>query len=410
MLHRLQSDYSNKEISFRFKEREISLFLSQALFSSYDIDRGSRLLLTSLSKKLNFQNIHTVLDIGCGVGTLGLALKSRYTDLHISMQDRDALAVTFSRLNAERNGLEDIHFHGGLAFHELPRKSFDLIVSNIPAKVGMKVLRFFFTSMVDFLSSRGTAAVVVVNRISDLSRDLIEEAGGTITLTQHFAGHTVMHFNRAIPPTGPSSEPVLQPDKLEPYFRSTCSFQVSDFFYSLDTVWGEADFDNPPFTARLVVKILRSLPVEGALLFWNPGQGHIPVLTLYHARESGRKIDRIYCAGRNALALEICRHNLIHYAEYRGEIKLLHLPDTLALKSHEERSIQFCIVECEHLAGVPIPDGVFEGAEKILEPGGILIITGKSAHFSHFDTRNRPFSRIAEKKHKGYKVVSLKRL
>ncbi|MDY7027479.1 MAG: methyltransferase, partial [Spirochaetota bacterium] len=58
--------YANKEVPLQYEGRRISFFLSQALFSSYDIDQGSRLLLKSISGTVDFSRTRRVLDIGCG--------------------------------------------------------------------------------------------------------------------------------------------------------------------------------------------------------------------------------------------------------------------------------------------------------------------------------------------------------
>ena len=49
--------------------------LSHALFSSFKIDDGSRLLMKTLAKQVNLAEVNSLIDVGCGVGTLGLALK-----------------------------------------------------------------------------------------------------------------------------------------------------------------------------------------------------------------------------------------------------------------------------------------------------------------------------------------------
>jgi 2-polyprenyl-3-methyl-5-hydroxy-6-metoxy-1,4-benzoquinol methylase len=68
------------------------------------------------------------------------------------------------------------------------------------------------------------------------------------------------------------------------------------------------------------------------------------------------------------------------------------------------------VVECENLAGVPNPEAVLSAAEKLLRPGGFLLVSGKSAHINRFFAGKSPFTRYGEKKHRGYRVVALKRL
>lgn len=446
--------YANKEIPLQYEGRRISFFLSQALFSSYDIDQGSRLLLKSISGTVDFSRTRRVLDIGCGVGTLGLTLKKRHPGIELVLQDRDALAVEFTHTNAERNGITDIAVLGGLAFEGLEfeglagggkaperpaMRLFDLIVSNVPAKVGTPVLRHFFRRMLAHLTDDGTAVIVVVNPIADITSEMLMEAGAAISLLQKASGHTVFHFThgeKRAPAADIRSEGISSgggsiaeeeadsprtsnlPYCLIPYIRSRITCTAAGVEYDLDTVWGEADFDTPPYTAALVAKSLKTIPAQASITFWNPGQGHIPVLTTLLMRDKGAEPLHVCCAGRDMLALRITAHNLRRSADFPEEnLEIQHTadpgcmhglqaaPDTLSSGLQD-----LLVVESENLAGVPNPEAVLSAAEKLLRPGGFLLVSGKSAHIHRFFSVKSPFTRYGEKKHRGYRVVALKRL
>ncbi len=433
--------YANKEVPLQYEGRRISFFLSQALFSSYDIDQGSRLLLKSISKGIDFGRTNSLLDIGCGVGTLGLTLKKRHPRLETVLQDRDALAVSFSRINAERNGISDSTVLGGLAFEGLDfnglgGRSFDLIVSNVPAKVGTPVLRHFYRQMLEHLTGQGSAAIVVVNQIADITSDLLMETGAEIIFRETAPGHTVFHFTRGgkkAPPVDtsstatpaaeegtalpPDSEP---PHSLVPYIRSRSACSAAGIDYTLDTVWGEADFDTPPYTAALITKVLKTIPPQAAITFWNPGQGHAPVLAALLMRQKGAQPLHVCCAGRDMLALQTTGHNLRRYAGVSEKnLELQHAADPGCLRcggsaSGPELSSaglrDLMVVECENLAGVPDPAAVLSAAEKLLRSGGFLLLSGKSTHIHRYFSGSSSFSRHGEKKHRGYRVVALKRL
>ncbi len=98
-------DLVNRQTSCRFSGVEIQFNLSLGLFSSAGIDAGSMLLLKTIGKKIDLDSLSTILDVGCGVGTLGLALAKRCPKAEIQMVDRDELAVSFSRQNAELNAV-----------------------------------------------------------------------------------------------------------------------------------------------------------------------------------------------------------------------------------------------------------------------------------------------------------------
>ncbi len=437
--------YSNKEVPFRFAGADLSFFLSQALFSSYEIDKGSRLLLKTLSQHIDFERIHTVMDIGCGVGTLGVSLQKRFSHLQVTMQDRDALAVAFSRINSEHNGVEGATAVGGLAFQGLASQgptlpgsvppSFDLTVSNIPAKVGEPVLRDMFCLI---LQHSRLAAVVVVHPLADYTAITLQELGAEVSHREVGSGHTVFHFRAG---TGFSSAHSCTPaspflpqavpradDLPAAYFRDTGCFTCGNVKYTLDTVWGLADFDTVPYQTRVTEKSLKTLPPFRRLCIWNPGQGHTSTMLAAWCAEEYRLATspseaapselQIDLMGRDMLALQISRHNLLGRQRVRSG-RFFHCPGpeeaAAQLQAEDEQeepaaAVDLFIVALEHLAGVPAAHEVLEAAKKLLVEGGTLLISGKSAHLVHFERSPDGFRPLASKKHKGYKSVVLKRV
>ena len=115
---RIVSAYATKETVYRFRGMDLALSLSHGLFSSADVDAGSRLLLKAFSRLLDAAVASgaslpsRVLDAGCGTGVLGIAAARALAaasaeGLSVRAQDRDELARAFSRVNAARNGLGD---------------------------------------------------------------------------------------------------------------------------------------------------------------------------------------------------------------------------------------------------------------------------------------------------------------
>ena len=96
--------YFKKIIEFHAWKQRLEFKVSQDLFSSFDIDQGTKFLLRSIVEA-NYQKPETILDLGCGYGPIGLTLKSMFKDCTVHMVDIDALAVEYSRQNAKLNGL-----------------------------------------------------------------------------------------------------------------------------------------------------------------------------------------------------------------------------------------------------------------------------------------------------------------
>ncbi len=418
----LISHYSNKEVSLRCAEGNLSFVLSQALFSSYEIDKGSRFLLKTVQKNIDFSSIQQVLDIGCGIGTLGVSLQKCYPHLRVSLQDRDALALAFSRYNAQKNSAEGVQVIGGLAFQGLRGQHFDLVISNIPAKVGEPVLRQIYRSM---LIHGMLSAIVVVNPLADYTQQTLAELDARILYQEQSSGHSVFYFTPAQPIIAseeqaredqPSFEGFLPaaelpPEELPPaYFRTGASFEYADLSYYLDTVWGLADFDSIPYQTQTAYRCMKAADPFSRVCIWNPGQGHTAVLLAAAQPTHSLTFDLL---GRDMLALQASRYNLRAQPHVSLGV-LLHSPSPILaaekLKDKQKnRAADLMIVELEHLAGVPSAQEVLTAARILLKPGGTLLITGKSAHLQHFDHSPEGFCSFTTKKQKGYKSIALNR-
>ena len=73
-----------------------------------------------------------VLDLGCGVGSVGLCLAWRRPDLQVTGLDREPLFVAMARANAETNGMRDrLQILEGDVRHPPPQR-FDHVAMNPP--------------------------------------------------------------------------------------------------------------------------------------------------------------------------------------------------------------------------------------------------------------------------------------
>src|SRR5215208_4474910 len=98
--------YYKKTIPFNFSKQRLQFRVSQDLFSSHDIDVGTRFLLRTLVTSKELGRPSAILDLGCGYGPIGLTLKSLYPDAVVHLTDRDALAVEYTGQNAVLNGFQ----------------------------------------------------------------------------------------------------------------------------------------------------------------------------------------------------------------------------------------------------------------------------------------------------------------
>src|SRR5262245_56843786 len=95
--------YFKKEVTVDYAGKTLRFRTSDALFSSHDIDDGTRLLLKTLTPNI-LEGRNKILDVGCGYGPLGIALAAAGAR-EVDLVDRDALAVSYAEQNAALNGV-----------------------------------------------------------------------------------------------------------------------------------------------------------------------------------------------------------------------------------------------------------------------------------------------------------------
>ncbi len=394
------SSYVNKIVKFRFCGKDLSFSLSHALFSSYDIDEGTRLLLKGIAQLVDLESVGSCLDIGCGVGVIGICINGRLPGVKVVMQDRDALAAAFAAENCRVNGSEGVEVKCGLAFHGLEGRSFDLVTSNVPAKAGQPVLEHFFRHIAGYLTPRGIAAIVVVAPLVPFTLSTLKARGYQIVYSEATRKHTALHFRSG---EGSSRSKVV-PSDLAPYIRGSQVFSAPDVSYEIETAWSLPDFDTLGYSLSLSFDILRSQPVKGELLFLNPGQGH---LAAYLMRRHAWAVSGISLASRDSLELEITRRNLRSFdreprvaASIPSEIGLL---DILL-----EASIDFLCAVPHPIPRVSWQSELAEAAGVIVKPGGLLFVVSTSTEIHRFLAGLHGWRLVESRKQLGHRALLLR--
>lgn len=297
------SIFIDKTVDFIFMREKLKFHLSHALFSSFDIDTGTRLLLKTIARHINFKPIAKIKDIGAGAGIIGICLKKKFPHIDVTFTDRDMLALDFTELNCELNGIGDCRFSGELGIKSTDAK-YDFIVSNIPAKIGGKGLEDLLKKMILPSGPGRICAIVVIKPLEKQTREILAASGARITFEETGKAHLVLHFK---PPENTDMINIVT-DELAPYIRDDKAHNNFGFSYRLKTAFNLSDFDTVGYQSELLLNLLENEKLGGACLFWNPLQGHVPVLL--HKMFPG-KITKYILAGRDLLQLEISRDNLM---------------------------------------------------------------------------------------------------
>ena len=165
---------SDKELTLTYHRRPLRFQVSQELFSSYQIDAGTRLLLKIAASN----EINKVLDIGCGYGPLGLAIAKSIPAGHCVMVDKDFVAVDYARKNSSLNHIHNAEVLLSNGLDQVPPRSFTLAVTNLPAKVSKEHYYLFFHDIKERLQPGGRFYVVVISGLRQfIARSFTEVFG-----------------------------------------------------------------------------------------------------------------------------------------------------------------------------------------------------------------------------------------
>ena len=93
--------YFKKEISYSFEGKEFKFDVANTLFSTFDLDHGTDILIRAIT----FKKTKSILDLGCGYGPPGIILAKNNPKAKVVMLDKDLLAVCYTKYNIKKRGL-----------------------------------------------------------------------------------------------------------------------------------------------------------------------------------------------------------------------------------------------------------------------------------------------------------------
>jgi len=149
-----------KDISFQTTLRGFNFTFNTTwgTFSPRSIDEGSIMLLDRMEINEN----DNCLDLGCGYGPIGLTMAKLAPNGHTTLVDRDFVAVDYSNKNAQQNNINNASALLSNGFSNIHDQKFDVIASNIPAKVGNEMLTIFLHDAYQQLNEGGQLYIVTI--------------------------------------------------------------------------------------------------------------------------------------------------------------------------------------------------------------------------------------------------------
>ena len=189
MLSKSELDKLRQDLIVRSTMRDVSLTLHSTwgIFSPREIDEGTELLL----KYIEINETDDCLDLGCGYGPIGLTLAKLAPRGRTTLVDRDFVAIQYTQQNIQLNNIPNAEALLSNGFAQIRERKFDIVVSNIPAKVGNEMLSLFLYDAHAQLKPGGRFYVVTINGLRDYMKRNFKEVFGNYKKCKQGKNYTV---------------------------------------------------------------------------------------------------------------------------------------------------------------------------------------------------------------------------
>lgn len=192
MAHYFENDESvisePATITYDFQGKHLIYTTDHGVFSRQRLDFGSRVLMDSI----DIGNAKSMLDVGCGYGTMGIALKSVHEVLQVLMTDVNKRAISLAKENIKCNNLEGIDVIESDVYENV-HDTYDLVISNPPIRAGKKVVSAIISGSYDHLNKGGRLVIVIQKKQGAPSaKKLMEDIFGNATVINREKGYYIL--------------------------------------------------------------------------------------------------------------------------------------------------------------------------------------------------------------------------
>lgn len=194
MQHYFIDKEHNKEDYFTyttdFNGRKYIFHSVDNMFSKDGLDDGTRVLLSTVVKNYTLKG--DVLDLGCGIGSIGVILKNEFPAIICDMVDINNTALSLCRKNCEANGAKQNNVFNSNLYDNVDKK-YNYIVTNPPIKVGKAILFDVVTGAESHLKSNGEIILVIrKNHGQESMKKHMEKTFGNVEILKRDKGYYIM--------------------------------------------------------------------------------------------------------------------------------------------------------------------------------------------------------------------------
>lgn len=148
---------NKKNINYTFLGENISFATDNGVFSKERIDFGTNLLLNSIEDLTQYK---TLLDVGCGIGVIGIAIAKKYPLINVQMIDVNQRAISLAKENIKNNRINNCICYESNVYENV-NDFFDVIVSNPPIRAGKEIVHKIASEAKNHLNKNGVFYAVV---------------------------------------------------------------------------------------------------------------------------------------------------------------------------------------------------------------------------------------------------------
>ena len=184
--------YCNDEL-FSFNAeilgKQYTFYSLKGVFNYRGVDEGTMALLEAI--KNSGEHIEgNVLDIGCGLGVIGIVLAHEF-NINLILSDINENTIDLTNLNIEKNGVTAKVIQSNA--YENIKYSFDYIITNPPIKAGKAVLFDIVLGAYDHLNMGGKIMLVIRKNLGmDSLRKAMVDRFGNCKVVERNKGYYIL--------------------------------------------------------------------------------------------------------------------------------------------------------------------------------------------------------------------------
>lgn len=194
-----QSPYEKRIITTISHNHVFEFFSAPGVFSGNKVDTGTSVLL----KRADIPEKGRILDLGCGIGIIGIVVGVIQPKLEIHFIDINSRATELAKENTKKYNLQKFSLFTGDYTKILEKNSifYDAIFFNPPIRLGKKVYYSHILHAIQYLNSNGYMQIVIKKKLGAESafsylENSLEESPFTMKILGKNSGYWVFEIRK----------------------------------------------------------------------------------------------------------------------------------------------------------------------------------------------------------------------